>query len=67
MHWSPTDIPSLIKLNAEPDLEQWKIKWTRAARFLNKRRDLWKRAVKDVPIMYDFLKEHHYGSSKKKK
>jgi len=67
MHWSPTDIPSLIKLNTEPDIEHWKIKWTRAARFLNKRRDLWKRAVKDAPIMHDFLKEYHYESSKKKK
>ena len=62
MHWSPTDIPSLIKENIEPDINYWKNRWKPVADRLDKRKEEWKKAVKDVPIMYDFLKENYYES-----
>jgi tryptophan halogenase len=60
MHWSPTDIPSLIKGNCDPDMDRWKKKWKSTADRLDKRKEEWKKAVKDVPIMYDFLKDNYY-------
>jgi len=60
MHWSPTDIPSLIKGNCDPDMDRWKKKWKSTADRLDKRKDEWKKAVKDAPIMYDFLKDNYY-------
>ena len=64
MHWSPTDIPSLIKGNCDPDMNRWKKKWKATADRLDKRKREWKKVVKDVPIMYDFLKENYYVESK---
>ena len=60
MHWSPTDIPSLIKSNVGTDIDSWKNKWKLTAKHLDKRKGKWKKAVKDVPIMHDFLKENYY-------
>ena len=63
MHWSPTDIPSLIKGNVDSDMDSWKKKWKTTAARLDKRKDEWKKAVKDAPIMYDFLKDNLYEES----
>ena len=63
MHWSPTDIPSLIKGNVDSDMDSWKKKWKATAARLDKRKDEWKKAVKDAPIMYDFLKDNLYEES----
>ena len=60
MHWGPTDIPSLIKGNVIPDLEIHQAHWKAAADHLDKRKNNWKKAVKDLPIMYDFLKKNYY-------
>ena len=60
MHWSPTDIPSLIKGNIDPDMASWKKKWKATADRLDKRKGEWKKAVKDAPVMHDFLKENYY-------
>jgi len=60
MHWSPTDIPSLVKANVAPNMDRWKKMWKSTADRLDKRKNEWKKAVKDAPIMYDFLKKHYY-------
>jgi len=61
MHWSPTDVPSLIKGNVEPDIDLWKKRWKLSADRLDKRKDKWKNAVKNAPVMYDFLKKNYYA------
>ena len=61
MHWSPTDVPSLIKANAISDMIHWSSEWQLAANHLNQRKDQWKEAVRNAPIMYDFLKENYYS------
>jgi len=60
MHWGPTDIPSLIKGNVQPDMDDWKNKWKQIANRLDKRKNNWKKAVKGLPTMYDFLKKNYY-------
>jgi len=60
MHWSPTDIPSLMSANTDGDIGTWRSKWKVSTEQLDKRKDEWKKAVKDVPIMYDFLKDNYY-------
>lgn len=65
MHWGPTDIPSLIKGNVDSDLDAWKERWKLTAERLDKNKAGWKTGVRvrDVPIMYDFLKENFYVES----
>ena len=41
-------------------MDSWKKTWKVTADRLDKRKKEWKKAVKDVPIMYDFLKENYY-------
>ena len=60
MHWSPTDIPSLIKENALSDMIHWSNQWQLASNRLNQRKDGWKEAIKKAPVMYDFLKSTYY-------
>ena len=60
MHWSPTDIPSLIKTNVKPDMDYWKKKWKRITYLLNQKKETWKKMVAHAPIMYDFLQKHIY-------
>jgi hypothetical protein len=61
MHWAPTDLPSLIKGNAiTDDMNEWKKNWQKVTMTLNQRAKDWKRAVKNVTSMYDFLKENYY-------
>ena len=60
MHGSPTDIPSLIKSNVDPNMDSWKKTWKATADRLDKRKKEWKKAVKDAPIIHDFLKDNYY-------
>ena len=60
MHWAPTDIPSLMKANVDSDMDSWKKKWKLTAKHLDKRKDEWKKVVKGLPTMYDFLKKNYY-------
>jgi hypothetical protein len=60
MHVGPTDIPSLIKHNCEPDLKFWKQQWEVATFILNDRRDGWTRKIKHVKSLPTFLKENFY-------
>ena len=64
MHWSPTDVPSLIKENKDPAKVFWKKKWQQATNQLNERQVQWKRNIKDAPSMYDFLKKNIYEETK---
>jgi tryptophan halogenase len=60
MHWGPTDIPSLIKGNVQPDLACLQKEWKRTADRLDERKHNWKKSVKGLPIMYDFLRKNYY-------
>jgi tryptophan halogenase len=64
MHWGPIDVPSLIK-DMDGGVGTHKKIWQKITDRLDKRKHDWKRAIKDAPIMYDFLKENYYGPSKK--
>ena len=61
MHWGPTDVPSLIKANVITDMIHWSSEWQLAANHLNQRKDQWKEAMRNAPVMYDFLKENYYS------
>jgi len=61
MHWSPTDIPSLVKENAISDRLYWTPQWQAASNRLNQRKKDWKKAVKNAPLTYDFLKKARYS------
>jgi len=60
MHIGPTDIPSLIKHNYEPDLKFWKQQWEVAALILNDRKDKWTKKIKYVKSLPAFLKMNFY-------
>jgi len=64
MHWSPTDIPSLVKCGVDSDMNKLKKKWKLTADRLDERKETWKIAVKNTPIMYDFLKKNIYEKTK---
>jgi hypothetical protein len=61
MHWSPTDIPSIIKENMLGDINHWKREWKPVVDRLDKRKENWKKAIKDAPRMHDFLKKNYYS------
>ena len=60
MHWGPIDMPTIIKRNVKPDINFWKNEWKPIIDKLNERKDNWKKAVEDAPIMHDFLKKEFY-------
>jgi len=60
MHWSPTDVPSIIKATNISDMRHWKTRWGAVTARLNRRKEEWKNAVKDAPLMYNFLKDACY-------
>ena len=61
MHWSPTDMPTLIKSNLVNEANAWKNEFQPIVNRLNKRKHEWEKVAKKAPIMYDFLKKKFYG------
>jgi len=60
MHWAPTDVPSLIKNDVESDIKFHQARWKEAANHLDTRKDNWKKAVKELPNMYNFVRKNCY-------
>ena len=61
MHWSPTDIASLMKCNYNTDLSIWKEQWLIADAILESKKQKWKKAVEKAPSLYDFLNKNFYS------
>ena len=61
MHWGPTDMPSLIKENIEPNPGHWKAHLQDAGPRLDRRKAYWKKVIQNAPSTYDFLKDNIYG------
>ena len=61
MHWSPTDIPSLIKSHHTNDMKIWKERWDKCAISLDAKRPKWENSIKNAPSLYDFLKKNFYS------
>ena len=60
MHWAPTDLPTLIKNNAENDMNKWNNKFKQATDNLENKKKQWKKIVKEAPTLYDFLLNNYY-------
>ena len=58
-NFAPTDISSLQYENYVSDTELLKIAYKEIGSKLDKKKELWKKAVKKVPTLYNFLKEIH--------
>jgi len=60
MNWAPTDKVSLIKININPNIKNWKREWKQVADHLDKRKIEWEKSVAKTPSLYSFLKKYHY-------
>jgi hypothetical protein len=63
MNWSPTDVPSLIKVNYNNDMNYWNSVFKTCADNLDKKKNMWKESVKDMESLYEFLKNNFYKDS----
>jgi len=60
MHWAPTDLPTLIKGNANNDINYWNHHFKLMTDNLENKKKQWKNAVKEAPTLYDFLLKNYY-------
>ena len=60
MNWAPTDLDTMIRTNYFNDVSHWKNQFQKATNNLEYKKKLWKKSVKDVPSLYDFLLEKYY-------
>ena len=60
MHWAPTDLPTLIKGNANNDMNYWNHHFKLITDNLENKKKQWKNAVKEAPTLYDFLLKNYY-------
>lgn len=63
MHWAPTDLPTLIYENADPDLEKWKINWEQNFRNLSDKKFVYKTLIKEKAkvSLKQYLEENIYN------
>lgn len=60
MNWSPTDMISLIKNGNIKDMNKFLMY---SANILSSKREEWKKKTKDLPSLYNYLKENYYENS----
>jgi len=64
MHWSPTDLTTVMFLNNEQNLEKFKNEWEPHIHQLNIKKENWNNAVKNELSLYQFLKSNIYDNKK---
>jgi len=60
MHWSPTDLASIM-YNNMVDESTLKNEWKECINSLNKRKNEWKESIKNKPNLFKFLKQNIYN------
>ena len=60
MHWGPTEKTTIDWLNSYRDLNDLRNFEKQCIEKLNKKKEIWKNAIKDKPSLHDFLKENIY-------
>ena len=59
MNWSPTDLHTLIAYNKNNDINYWNSYFKTATDNLEYKKKKWKDAVKNAPILHDFLLKNY--------
>ena len=60
MNWAPTDMISLIKNGNIEDMNTFLMY---SASILSSKKEEWKNKTKDLPSLYNYLKENYYENS----
>jgi hypothetical protein len=63
MNWSPTAIPSLIKVNYNNDMNYWNSVFKTCADNLDRKKNTWNESVRNMESLYEFLKNNFYKDS----
>ena len=62
MHFSPTDIPSILKYNEE-GIEEFKEDWFRITHMLDQKKHNWDREAKKADKLYKVISQHYENSN----